>query len=107
MKWCCTSFQSTYERAGHRGLGIVVHEDSGVFSFRFQSRTVHIGKEKNVTSSDNVTFSLVSESGLQFCPWCGQSLKKFFKNEIEKLYRPGFGLSDKIQAVVKKDDQEW
>ena len=92
-RWCCVVFRDYYERAGQRGFGVVVKR-SGSQSpfFKLQFRAVEGGLEQKVSVPPNVVMSLVTDLGVQFCPWCGEKLTKFYGSRINDLYRPDLAI---------------
>jgi len=91
--WCCAGFEGNYQRGGHRGAGIVVNRalpDHAFFVLQF--RAVEPGSEKEVSGPPHISVSLVSDVGMQFCPWCGTNLTEFYGTRINDLYRPGLAI---------------
>src|ERR1700753_1600940 len=89
MKWCCLAFKGWYEEAGSRGFTVLVGRNAtGGPQFVLQHRAVDKGLEESVTSQ--VPISSVSDIHIQYCPWCGRKLDKWYGNKIDELYREGF-----------------
>jgi uncharacterized protein (UPF0212 family) len=92
MKWCCNTFKSHYEQAGKRGSAILVGKnyfDNPQVTIQF--RAVSIGNEEKV-SSDILT-SIIIDVGIDFCPWCGQNLSKFYSKTAKELFREGLKIT--------------
>ena len=86
MNWCCSSFQGHFENAGRRGLSVFFISDGPRPMFVLQVRAV----EGNLEGLDfDGPISLVTETGIQFCPWCGRSLMPWYKQDLEALTKPG------------------
>ena len=86
MKWCCQAFQGNYDVAGERGFAILVDRDSDLRPrFILQHRAVKSGEEAKVTN--RTPLSLVSETHIRFCPWCGTNLAIFYGNNTDALTR--------------------
>lgn len=93
MNWCCAAFEGWYNHAGQRGIGILVGRDSsGIPVFTLQYRAIEQGDEKVITATKPV--STVVEVGLQYCPWCGRDLDRWYANYIEILFRPALKIRD-------------
>lgn len=92
MKWCCPGFKGNYDEAGQRGVGILIGLDfQGRPEFTLQYRSVDKGNEQSVTSATaNLEFPLSSvvDVGMQYCPWCGRNLEKWYGDVAGALYRP-------------------
>ena len=86
MKWCCIAFENRYGAAGQRGLGVLVEADSeGRPLFLLQVRAFDLGSELDNTPTAPMT--MVVETAIQFCPWCGVALRKWYRKSAE-LARP-------------------
>jgi hypothetical protein len=86
IKWCCVGFEAAYQAAGERSIAVIVDEDQGEPEFFLQSRAVDAGDEQKIDAV--VPISLVIENGIQFCPWCGRSLHKWYGTRATELRRP-------------------
>lgn len=92
MKWCCYPFEGWYGQAGQRGASILIGRDStGTPAFTLQYRAIEQGDEKLITSQKPV--STVVEVGLQYCPWCGRDLERWYEKHVDELYRPHLRIS--------------
>ncbi len=77
--FCCPGFQNGIEAAGQRGLAILVHRTSSGIMFLFQSRGIafeDVGKIRPNPTAPDIKINVSSESGLQYCPWCGRQLRE-------------------------------
>ncbi len=91
MKWCCVSFKANYEAAGDRGFALLVERDAdGDPRFLIQHRAMKLGEEQKTGTT--VPVSLVSQTGLRYCPWCGRRLARWYKRQVDALTRPGLGI---------------
>lgn len=87
MKWCCLTFKSWYEAAGERGFAILVGRDSaGKPQFTIQHRSVDVEMEDLVKTE--TPLSLVADIQIDYCPWCGRKLDKWYAKNVDDLYRP-------------------
>jgi len=90
MEWCCAVFQGWFQTAGTRGLGVFVSGSSSPApSFILQFRALDPGKAAPHTE---YPLSSVLDVHIQFCPWCGANLKKFYRNTYSSLEKPGLRL---------------
>jgi hypothetical protein len=78
MRFCCEQFRLNFEMAGTRGFGLFsvgkFYKDETAFII--QHRAIEIGTEPPAFTKSSL--SLVSEMHIQFCPWCGTQLNKFY-----------------------------
>jgi hypothetical protein len=89
MKWCCVGFEAAYQAAGERSIAVIVDESSdSKGEFFLQARTFDIGTEPQLNLT--VPMSLAIQTGLQFCPWCGVRLDKWYGRYVRELKRPEF-----------------
>ncbi len=87
MNWCCLAFKGCYEDAGKRGLAVLVGRDLKKHpQFILQHRAVEEEHEKSVRSE--TMLSLVTDNQIHYCPWCGRELAVWYRDDIDKLYRP-------------------
>jgi hypothetical protein len=92
MEWCCPGFEAFYGNAGHQGAGILVRRDSsGGSEFTLQYRAVEEGEEASI-GSDKPVASVV-DVGMQFCPWCGRRLDKWYAKSVVALERPALKIT--------------
>lgn len=85
IKWCCPAFQGNYEAFGGRGFSIVVViKEPGTFQFKLVSRAIDKVHMHSLTST-LVPVSLLTETGIQFCPWCGCNLSKYYQSYVHEL----------------------
>lgn len=92
MKWCCAAFEGSYSEAGLRGLAIIIERDTnGEPRFILQYRAVD--KDTELPLGLKVPVTLVCDSRIQYCPWCGRKLSNWYKKYIDELIRPGFTIS--------------
>jgi hypothetical protein len=93
MKPCCPAFGGWLKTAGKRGIGIFVddsgYEDIGPM-FILQFRAVDHGVTlPPITSADEKTLiSMTVDVALQYCPWCGRNLGKWYKSDWRDMLRP-------------------
>jgi hypothetical protein len=87
MKWCCPGFEGHYNQAGQRGLGILVGRDfTGRLEVTIQYRAADKGEEPVINSEKPV--SLIVDTGMRYCPWCGCDLENWYSDIADSLYRP-------------------
>lgn len=93
VRWCCPAFESHYLVAGERGIAVLIERDlSGVPLFILQARAFG---QQSEPGSVNLPFpmSRVTETGLNYCPWCGVSLQKWYRKFVDGLIRPGLRMA--------------
>jgi hypothetical protein len=92
MKWCCAGFENRYQLAGERSIAVLVDENGlGEPEFILQARAFDRGEEPSINTA--VPMSLVIDAAMQFCPWCGVSLRKWYGKYICELVRPGYKIN--------------
>jgi hypothetical protein len=95
-KWCCMGFEGRYAEGGRRGLSVLVENGADLGArFSIQSRAVEIsdqGEFQRILQPSTFPVSIVTETGMQFCPWCGVNLKRFYGNRAGELDRPGLSI---------------
>jgi hypothetical protein len=92
VKWCCDSFRERYDSAGKRTIAVLVDRFAdGTPHFIIQSRAFERGTEQPLHLS--VPVSLVNEDTMNFCPWCGVPLRRWYREWIDELTRTGFKIS--------------
>ena len=85
MKWCCKVFQSWFQTAGSRGIGVFAAGRSGNEPvFVLQSRALD---PESPIPNTTYPISTVSEIRIQFCPWCGSNLKEVYDGSYGYLDR--------------------
>jgi hypothetical protein len=91
ITWCCPGFEGHYGEGGRRSSAVLVGRDSnGRAQFTLQFRAVDKGDEQSVTSATaalTIPMSLVVDVGMQYCPWCGRDLEKWYGDIADDLYR--------------------
>jgi hypothetical protein len=62
--------------------------------FLIQSRAVEQSDQERFHTLLQTEFpvSVVTETGMRFCPWCGVNLKRFYGRRTAELSRPGFSV---------------
>jgi hypothetical protein len=90
VKWCCISFKIGVKEAGQRGFGIFVNNSWDPPLFVVQHRALDPGASN---PQSETPLSLVSETGITCCPWCGRVLLKWYKRDLAKLARPDLQIS--------------
>jgi hypothetical protein len=93
MKWCCAAFEGRYHDAGKRGAAVFVDESKGGEPmFVLQFRAVDVGVELSTTIRTTDSEALISpiiEDVIQYCPWCGRHLMRWYKKDLNLLVRRG------------------
>ena len=96
-RWCCGGFPGSYEQAGQRGLSVLIDKDDQMGGrFLIQARAVDRSDQEQlqgVLGGVSLHVSLVSETGMLFCPWCGTNLRRFYGGRVRELDRPGLSIS--------------
>ena len=85
VKWCCAAFQGNYEAAGRRGLSIVAEKSEfrGI-QFTIVARAVNDCDRERLPATP-VPITLETETGIQFCPWCGCTLREHYLPYVHEL----------------------
>ena len=76
MRWCCAAFKGRIQEQGSRGYAILTKGSENDPEFVLRSRSVEKGSEDLVSSA--TMLSLTTDVRIQFCPWCGVPLNKFY-----------------------------
>ena len=90
MKWCCTVMQNWYHEGGQRGFSINVCQRGTNYHFVMLHCALEPGMK--IPADFQGPVSVVSEIVLQYCPWCGKKLEKFYKKDLPSLVRKEFGV---------------
>lgn len=78
MRFCCAQFEGRFKDAGLRGTGILCYcSDGGILHFVIQHRALNLNVP--VPHSDT-PLSFLSEDHILYCPWCGVSLRDFYRD---------------------------
>jgi hypothetical protein len=89
VRWCCTAFENHYLDAGHRSIAVLVDRNSaGKAEFILQSRAFSKNEEPDALNIA-VAMSRVTETGMNYCPWCGVPLDRWYRKQVDELVRPG------------------
>ena len=89
IRWCCQTFRSYYEEAGRRGFGVVIEETEVGPTFLIQCRSIDPKDEQAFKVLNTpVAVSLVTQTGMLFCPWCGTNLRRRYRRHVKALSRP-------------------
>lgn len=95
VRWCCDHFLRTSRQqfetepigdglfSDRRGFFVDYKPDPSVPMFVLVCRSVD--RENFGKFVAAVPISLESELAIQFCPWCGKNLARFYRNHLEQL----------------------
>ena len=98
MDYCCLGFAGHMEVAGRRGMSIIADASDELGPvFVVQHRAVDFGCQLQIESP--VPVSLVTESRIQYCPWCGTSLAAFYGDTVKEVSRSKFQSADLIWTL--------
>ena len=87
MKWCCSTFKARYEHAGETSFAMLVGRDAaGKAQFVIQHRAVD--KDMEYAVKPEIPTRIVSDMQIDYCPWCGRKLEKWYGKSVDELYRP-------------------
>ncbi len=91
-QWCCIAFKSAFESAGERDFAVVVDRFLEGHAFILQHRAL----EPDDAGPQNHPrpISTISQVHIHFCPWCGQSLAKFYEHRVQEMIRPGLTIPE-------------
>jgi uncharacterized protein (DUF1684 family) len=84
IKWCCPSFHGSVAQAGQRGFAIFADNSTKPARFLLQHRALDAGAPMPVYDGH---LSVITDTGLSFCPWCGKELEKWYENHLPQLDR--------------------
>lgn len=98
MKWCCQGFHAHFYQVEEPGFGILVspdYEEKPCFALVFKA----VEKDTKFPILDFKVI-LESEAKINFCPWCGRNLARYYRKEILNLYRPDIkSIDEKSRGV--------
>ena len=101
MKWCCIPFENHYQIAGERGIAIVVDiRDERDPVFLLQSRAFDLDRTPRLDTAEPM--SLVTETAIDFCPWCGKPLAKWYGRSACDLARPDLVINRGIERLGQR-----
>lgn len=90
VKFCCGPFEEYYLRAGERGFSIVISSHNETPLFRLYMRAVAHGEEQLFAGHAGFPdTTLTAYLPLQYCPFCGKRLKKFYRKTWPDLVQEG------------------
>jgi hypothetical protein len=84
VKWCCLGLEAATKGAGGRGFGVFVDDTPQPALFVLEHRALDPDAPAPAYEG---RLSIVSQTGMRFCPWCGKELLKWYKNDLPKLVR--------------------
>lgn len=91
IKWCCAPFRNAFDAKGQRGLSIIVARNfQGNLRFFCQHRAIEHGEQPPPSTKPLAT---VSESLIEYCPWCGRELGKWYRRNLDAMVTSGFKIS--------------
>lgn len=73
--WCCPPCKRAFENLEERGFSVFLAE-APPLNFVLRHRAVDAADIG--TTNSPVPLSLISETGISFCPWCGTDLARFY-----------------------------
>jgi hypothetical protein len=85
MKWCCPPFEGHFQEAGLRGTAVFAANTEGespLFILQFRST-----EGERPTSEVKGLLTLVSDTVINFCPWCGVRLSRCYRRTWKELDR--------------------
>jgi hypothetical protein len=94
MEWCCDGFKYAYTFRHERGLFVfALPPDSGVGkpSFHIGCRAVEsvdipqFQKLRREIGEAPVTVNLQAHTRMRFCPWCGKSVLRHYRQSWTEL----------------------
>ena len=93
MDFCCEAFKNLVENMGRRGTSVILFSEMGSTYFCLQSRGYDAGDAKkleNEAARGVGKINIVSQTGIQYCPFCGNKLEKWLtchKKDAEELIK--------------------
>jgi hypothetical protein len=91
MNWCCAQFEGWHSQSGQRGLGVFVKrslDESKMFVLQHRAADPGV----IVTTEPLAPVSLITDIGIQYCPWCGVRLEKWYGKNTDRLERTDLGV---------------
>lgn len=86
VHWCCAGFTEQFMNRGLRGFGVVVERDElGEPWFLVECRVADDIEAVEISAPANAPVSLLSRTGIAYCPWCGRDLKSWYKDGIAAM----------------------
>jgi hypothetical protein len=90
MKWCCGGLKTAHGAAGERSIAVLFGRDSeDEPEFLLQARAFDVDSSPPPDFKPPAAISLVIDQRIQFCPWCGTNLEKWYSSYLDELHRPG------------------
>jgi hypothetical protein len=85
--WCCRLFEGNWLDGSERGFSVGLLQTSVSLSFVLRHRSVDkLDEEELSKATSKVTspfpVTITSETVIDFCPWCGTQLAKFYKRML-------------------------
>jgi hypothetical protein len=75
---------------------LIENDDDLGAIFLIQSRAVEQSDQERLHAhllQTDFPVSVVTQTGMLFCPWCGADLKRFYGKRTAELDRPGLSIS--------------
>lgn len=89
-EWCCPPFKSVFEGAGERGFAVLVDKVDDEHTFFLQHRAF---EPNDPGPRDHPgPIATISQRPIDFCPWCGRALAKFYRARVHGMVRPGLAI---------------
>jgi hypothetical protein len=84
--WCCTLFKASAQRRGQNDIAIAIENDRRAgLMFWLEFRLVAQKDEDAIAITCPFPVRLAMRQGINFCPWCGRSLRQFYAGRVEHL----------------------
>jgi hypothetical protein len=96
IQFCCRRFPELIDRAGQRGLAVVVSRNGqNPLKFRIQSRGIaHQDEGEAKTVSTRIVVNIQMLNTIEYCPFCGSHLQELLDatpveyDELAKKHLP-------------------
>jgi len=87
MKFCCVGYKSNLnENKNDRTSRISVEFDENEKArFYLEIRSVMSSDQKKLNT--DIPIAIVTRVQIQYCPWCGKKVEKFYKKNIKEFKR--------------------
>lgn len=87
---CCDLFLTMITDAGKAGLSAIVRQVGDTPKVFLQHRICDFGKEASLVvpkpqTADCRKMTIVSQSGISYCPFCGESLEELLDKNLNNL----------------------
>jgi hypothetical protein len=110
IQFCCRRFKELIDRAGERGLAVVVSRNGqNPLKFRLQSRGVaHQDEVESEKTSARIVINIQMLNAIEYCPFCGKHLQELLNTtpveyeELAKKHLPFVTMPDVSAEAINR-----